>query len=156
MRLLALAALLLGGCAVAPVESKLPASASVEVVKATFGLFNRQGTDKPSFVPSNVVPLVVDQSYGWVMLIKTDASTVRWREEFTLPAAPATWGGPERIGTRAMSDDGRTMITEREVAPRHGLIFNLWSVAAGDPAGAYRMRVSIDGHWVHTFEFQVR
>lgn len=156
MRLLVLAASLSGGCAVAPDESRLPAGTPVEVVKATFGLFNRQGTDKPSFVPSNVVPLVVDQAYGWVMLIKADVSTVMWREEFTLPAAPATWGGPERLGTRAMSDDGRTVITEREVAPRHGLIFNLWTVAVGDPAGTYRMRVSIDGHLVHTFEFQVR
>ena len=135
--------------------SSAPAQAPVEVVRAAFGLFNRPCTGQPPFVPSGVVPLVPNQAYGWVMILKTDDKTVRWREEFTLPAAPATWGGPEPLGTRAMSDDGRTTITEREVTPQNGMIFNSWSVAAGDPSGKYRMRVSINGVVVRTFEFQV-
>ena len=72
-------------------------------------------------------------------MLKTGAKTVRWREEFI----------------RAMSDDARATITEREVTLHNGVIFNSWSVAPGDPTGAYRMRVTIEGQLVRTFEFRV-
>ena len=157
MRLLAvlIAGLVVGGVASAN-ETKGREASSVEVVRAAFGLFNPAGGGQPQFVPAKVVPLVVNQAYGWVMVIKTSAQTVRWREEFTLPAEPATWGGAEPIGTRSMSDDRRTTVTEREVTPQNGIIFNSWAVAPGDPAGTYRMRISIDGHLVRTFEFEVK
>jgi hypothetical protein len=47
-------------------------------------------------------------------------------------------------------------VTEREVAPDQGLIFNTWSVAAGDPAGKYVIRVFVEGALAKTFEFEVR
>lgn len=137
-------------------DTKPATDSSVEVVRGTFGLFNPSGSGQLPFVPTNVVPFSVNQAYGWIIVVKTSAKTVRWREEFTLPAAPRTWGGPEPIGTRANSDDGRTTITEREVSPQNGVIFNTWAVAAGDPTGSYRMRISINGRLVHTFEFQVK
>jgi hypothetical protein len=153
--LTAAAALFVAGAATAADDTAVDAS-SVEVLRAAFGLFSPAGSSQPPFVATNRVPLVVDQAYGWVIVIKTSAKTVRWREEFTLPAAPATWGGPDPSATRSMSDDARTTITEREVSAQDGVILHAWSVAAGDPAGTYRMRVSIDGRLVRTFEFQVR
>ena len=111
----------------------------VEVVSAEFGLFNALETGRPPFIATPLVPLVVDQSYGWVIVLKTSAKTVRWREEFI----------------RAMSDEGRPTITEREVTLHNGVIFNSWSVAQGDPTGTYRMRISIEGKLVRTFEFRV-
>jgi hypothetical protein len=151
-----LAAALFVSTAATANDNNPPGASSVEVVRAAFGLFNPAGTGQPPFVPGNLVPLVVNQAYGWVIVIKTSAKTVRWREEFTLPAEPATWGGPEPIGTRSMSDDRRTTITERDVSPQNGVIFNSWAVATGDPSGTYRMRISIEGRLVRTFEFQVK
>lgn len=155
MRVIAiLVTILLSGHAVASDKSSTPSS--IEVVRTAFGVFNPPGTGQPPFVPSTVVPLIVGQAYGWVIVVRTSSKTVRWREEFTLPAEPATWGPREPIGTRSMSDDRRTTITEREVGTQNGVLFNSWSVAAGDPVGTYRMRVSIDGQFVRAFEFQVK
>jgi len=114
-------------------------AAPFQVVRAEFGLFNALETGRPPFIATPLVPLVVDQSYGWVIVLKTSAKTVRWREEFI----------------RAMSDEGRPTITEREVTLHNGVIFNSWSVAQGDPTGTYRMRISIEGKLVRTFEFRV-
>jgi len=150
-----LALLTLAGCAGPAALEQSAAKLPIEVVKAEFGLFNALETGRPPFIATPLVPLVVNQAYGWVIVLKTSEKTVRWREEFTLPAAPATWGGPERIGTRSMSDDGRTTITEREVTLHNGAIFNSWSVAPGDPTGTYRMRVTIEDRLVRTFEFRV-
>ena len=105
-----------------------------DVLKAEFGLFYPTASGgSPAFVPAKVVPLVRDQAYGWVIVLKTKAKTVRWREEFTLPGSPATWGAPEPFGTRSTSDDGRTTITEREVTPKGGRDLQLLGCRARRP-----------------------
>lgn len=137
MRLAGLA--LLAASAFAAAQDSSPRAAPFEIVSAEFGLFNALETGRPPFIATPLVPLVVDQSYGWVIVLKTSAKTVRWREEFI----------------RATSDEARATITEREVTLHNGVIFNSWSVAAGDPTGTYRMRVTIEGQLVRTFEFRV-
>lgn len=132
-------------------------AADVEIVRSEFGLFYPMAGDgQPAFVPTMSVPLLKGQAYGWVVEIKTKAKVVRWREDFTLPSSPATWGAPEPFGSRATSDDGRSTITEREVHPKNGVLFNYWAVAPGDPKGIYRMRISIEGREIRTFEFEVK
>ena len=137
MRLAGLA--LMAASTLAAAQDPAAIAAPFEVVSAEFGLFNALETGRPPFIATPLVPLVVDQSYGWVIVLRTSAKTVRWREEFI----------------RAMSDEGRPTITEREVTLHNGVIFNSWSVAAGDPTGTYRVRVSIEGRLVRTFEFRV-
>ena len=137
MRLAGLA--LMAASTLAAAQDPAAIAAPFEVVSAEFGLFNALETGRPPFIATPLVPLVVDQSYGWVIVLRTSAKTVRWREEFI----------------RAMSDDARATITEREVTLHNGVIFNSWSVAPGDPTGAYRMRVTIEGQLVRTFEFRV-
>ncbi|WP_146076095.1 hypothetical protein [Caldimonas caldifontis] len=127
-----------------------------EVVRAEFGIFNQPNSGKPAFVPATVVPLTPNQGYGWIMLLRTTKPKIRWREEFTLPAKPNTWGDPEPLGTRSVSTDGRTSVTEREVSPDRGLIFNTWAVAPGDPKGRYVIRVFVEGSLVKVFEFDVQ
>jgi len=111
--------------------------AGVEIVSAEFGLFNALETGRPPFIATPLVPLQEGQAYGWVIVLKTSDKTVRWREEFT------------RSGSASPS------ITEREVTLYNGVAFNSRSIARGDPAGTYRMRVSINGELVRTFEFRV-
>jgi len=130
---------LMAASTLAAAQDPAAIAAPFEVVSAEFGLFNALETGRPPFIATPLVPLVVDQSYGWVIVLRTSAKTVRWREEFI----------------RAMSDDARATITEREVTLHNGVIFNSWSVAPGDPTGAYRMRVTIEGQLVRTFEFRV-
>ena len=145
----------LGAVAALPEKSRR-AMASPIVIGGDFGLFNLADSSKPGFVPTASVPLIPNQPYGWIIRLRTDKAKVKWREEFTLPVKPATWGTAEELGTRSVSEDGRTSVTEREVAPDQGLIFNTWSVAAGDPAGKYVIRVFVEGALAKTFEFEVR
>ena len=137
MRLAGLA--LMAASTLAAAQDPAAIAAPFEVVSAEFGLFNALETGRPPFIATPLVPLVVDQSYGWVIVLRTSAKTVRWREEFI----------------RAMSDDARPTITEREVTLHNSVIFNSRSVAAGDPTGTYRVRVSIEGRLVRTFEFRL-
>src|SRR5262245_39699561 len=65
-----LAACFLAACT--PAQTERAEGPPVEVVRAAFGLFNPPGTGQQPFVPATVVPLVVNQGYGWMMVIKTD------------------------------------------------------------------------------------
>lgn len=155
--LLSLIAFALCGPTIASASTQTDAiSNSYEVVRADFGLFNPPESGKPLFVPTKMVPLTPNQVYGWIMLLRTDKSKIKWREEFTLPVKPDTWGDPEPLGSRSVSTDGRISITEREVSPDRGLIFNSWAVAPGDPKGRYVIRVFVDGSLARVFEFDVQ
>ena len=130
-------------------------SAGTQVISGQFGLFN---PDDPAhgFTPSNVGPLVENQTYGWVIRLRTNKPTVKWREEFVLPEKPDTWGGAQPFGKHSISPNGRVSITEREVTPEKGMIFNAWTVAPGDPQGKYIIRVFVEGALVKTFRFDVQ
>ena len=154
---LLLFAFALGGPAIAETPSEsLGAAKGYEVVSAEFGLFNSTSSTAADFAPTAVVPLTPNQGYGWVMRLRTAKPKIQWREEFTLPASPGTWGVPEPLGTRAVSEDGRTSVTEREVSPDQGLIYNSWAVAPGDPKGRYVIRVFVEGDLAKVFEFDVQ
>lgn len=131
-------------------------SSAYEVIQADFGLFYPPESGKPQFVPAKVVPLIPNQGYGWVMLLRTDKPKIKWREEFTLPEKPDTWGDPESLGTRSVSIDGRVSITEREVSSDRGIISNFWAVVPGDPAGRYIIRVFVDDALAGVFGFDVQ
>jgi hypothetical protein len=155
----ALLALLLlpSGVALAAItENVTPLLRDIEVIRAEFGLFNPPETGKPPFVPSKTVPLTENQAYGWVILLKTTKARIKWREEFMLPSPPATWGSGELQSRQSISEDRRVSVIEREVEPDEGMIFNVWDVAPGDPAGRYVIRVIIDDTLERVFEFDVQ
>jgi hypothetical protein len=126
------------------------------IISAEFGLFNPPDSGKEPFVPTSIVPLAENQGYGWVILLETRKQKIRWREEFTLPSAPARWGDAGQQGSHAISDNGRVSVLEREVEPEQGMISNSWSVAPGDPKGRYVIRVIIEGSLERVFEFDVQ
>jgi len=129
--------------------------AAYKVINSEFGLFNQTPDGKGEFVPTRQVPLVANQAYGWIVALRTDKPTLRWREEFQLPTRPDSWGPPDTAGRRRISADGRSAISERRVSPVNGVIFNTWAVAPGDPPGRYRIRVYVENRLVETFDFQV-
>lgn len=128
----------------------------IEIVSAEFGLFNPPESGKPLFIPTRSVPYIENQGYGWIIILKTDKSKVKWREEFTLPSSPKTWGEGETHGINTISYDRKTSVVEREEKLDRGLISNLWAVAPGDPKGRYVIRVIVDGMEECTFEFDVQ
>ena len=41
----------------------------------------------PHFQPTVKVPFKENQSYGWIILLKTKKKRIKWREELELPVA---------------------------------------------------------------------
>jgi hypothetical protein len=133
-----------------------PIGQQIEVISAEFGLFNPPESGKPIFIPTRSVPFVENQVYGWIIVIKTNKPKIKWREEFTLPSSPITWGGSETQGLNTISHDRKTSVIEREIKLDRGLISNRWTIAPGDPKGRYVIHVIIDGIMERTFEFDVQ
>ncbi len=127
----------------------------VRIKNPAFGIIsNYDGI--PSFHSSTVVSLTDGHAYGWIMAVETDKPSVRWREELTVPYPPQTWDGSENEGTFRISEDGKTSILEKQVDPNKGFIFNLWTVAKGDPKGRHVMKVYVEDKLVSTFEFDTK
>ncbi len=119
-------------------------------VDAAFGVY--QDTCEGSvFVPTERIANVVDNAYGWQLHTASD-EPVRWREELILPAAPQEWRTANDV---LISADRTVAVTERVELPIDGMLEHGWSIAAGDPSGAYRMNLFVDGQLVRTFGFTV-
>lgn len=135
--------------------TKAPAPEQLVIISAEFGLLSLPRSGSVGFWPSTKVPLKRDQSYGWIIRLQTSKQKVKWREEVSLPSAPESWGVGEKLGLHKISEDRKVAITEGEVTPDRGFIFNAWTIAPGDPKGRYVIRLSIEGRFVKEFQFDV-
>lgn len=163
------AAAVLGACATqekappaestaAPPPSALPTArtpAEIHVVAAQFGVFGADPTGRRILYETDHFPAIVAAPYGWYITFKANKPTVIWREEFELPEAPPTWGPGEAMGIYTISPDRKTAVTERIIPTRLGFIANEWRYAPGDPIGAHKMRVYIDGQLIREFQFNI-
>ncbi len=131
------------------------APAKIEVVSAQFGVFGADENGRRMLLETDHFPAIVSAPYGWYIIFKTSKPTVVWREEFELPEEPPTWGPGEALGIFTISPDRRTAVTERIVPTRVGFIANEWRYAPGDPIGAHKMRVYIDGQLIKEFKFEI-
>ena len=61
-----------------------------------FGILQKDTEGRETFVKTDIVPLMENQAYGWVVRLKTGLK-VKWKEEFILPAPPKTWGEAEKL-----------------------------------------------------------
>lgn len=139
----------------APAPAMASKSAPIEVVSAQFGVFGADATGRRILYETAKFPAVVAAPYGWYIVFKTEKPTVIWREEFELPEPPPTWGPGEAMGIYTISPDRRTAVTERIIPTRLGFIANEWRYAPGDPIGAHKMRVYIDGQLIREFAFDI-
>ena len=94
-------------------------SPAVQVEQASFGVFSLTADGRVDFKPAKTVPLKPNQEFGWVIGVTTTKPTVKWREEFTVPYPPETWGPVE--GKRGVWADRKVSILEREVTPDPGI-----------------------------------
>ena len=163
------AAALLAACAAPEKPAATPAVAAVaneaseavakspalEVVSAQFGVFGADQAGRRILYETDKFPAVIAAPYGWYIVFKTSKPTVIWREEFELPEPPPTWGPGEAMGIYTISPDRKTAVTERIIPTRLGFIANEWRYAPGDPVGAHKMRVYIDGQLIREFAFDI-
>jgi hypothetical protein len=130
-----------------------PAEPEVQIEQSAFGLFNRTADGRIDFKPTKTVPLTPNQEFGWVIGVTTRKPTVRWREEFTVPTPPETWGPVE--GKHEISADRRVSVLEREVTPQRGFLFHSWVVSPGDPKGRHVIKVTVEDASPVVFEFDI-
>lgn len=130
-------------------------SPALEVVSAQFGVFGADPAGRRILYETDKFPAVIAAPYGWYIVFKTSKPTVIWREEFELPEPPPTWGPGEAMGIYTISPDRKTAVTERIIPTRLGFIANEWRYAPGDPVGAHKMRVYIDGQLIREFAFDI-
>ena len=134
-----------------------PPIPDIEVIRAEFGLFNSSPSGEWVLTPSSIVPFKKGQHYGWSILLKTSKPRVKWREEFTLPSPPSTWGNDEfSVVHQTVTRDRLTSVVEVDAIPINGVIQSIWEVVPGDPQGHYIIWVTIDGGNPQLFEFDVR
>ena len=88
---------------------------AVQIEQASFGVFSLTADGGSTSSPRRRVPLKPNQEFGWVIGVTTTKPTVRWREEFTVPYPPETWGPVE--GKHEISADRKVSILKREVTP---------------------------------------
>ena len=173
-RVLSLVALsaALGACAtqtpsVAPAQGQSRASAAagakstlvaahVEVVSAQFGVYGADNDGRRVLFETDNFPAITAAPYGWFIIFKADKATVTWREEFELPMPLANWGPGEAMGVFMVSPDRKTAVTERIIPTRLGFVGNEWRYAPGDPVGAHKMRIYIDGQLIREFTFDIQ
>jgi len=143
------------GLALAAAPAAFAADGEATLTRAAFGLFTPAAGGPPDFEATNRIPNVAGQVYGWILAVKTASPTIRWKEELVLPEAPRSWDDSKSPADHALSADRRVSTTEGTAANDKGLISHSWTVAPGDPSGAYEMRVFVEGRLLQTFRFVV-
>jgi hypothetical protein len=154
---LAYLCLLIAGCwsgAAAPPEPpantaspETRAPALPEVSSADVGTWDRDGV----FNPTDEVPLAPGQNFGWRLYLPCTTPQVAYQEQMVLPA-PGDWPTDPDVH---VSYDGKA-VTVRGTAEcgTSGWIEKRWSLAAGDPAGMWTIKVTPAGYAPKTFRLR--
>ena len=145
---------LLGFCTAVAVAAALQGESfflveqsSPRVAATAFGAYG--GCD--AFIITTEVPLQEGQTFGWRVAVP-DGQPVAWREELVLPEAPLHWTGAHFVDIR---DHGKIAVTAGIDLPSDGIVEHAWSITHGDPAGAYELRLWLDGNLHKVFHFNV-
>lgn len=158
LRQLMMLALFLPGLAAAqvPPQQGVADGFAVEIVASDFGVYTAGPLGIPRFHPTRVVPYTPGRGgFGWMVVVRTERSSLRWRETLTLPSPPATWGEPVPGVRRTFADGGRTVIQDFEGTPPP-VLHQTWQIAPGDPRGPHRIVVTIEGAAPLAFDFEVQ
>ncbi|MDF5721383.1 MAG: hypothetical protein PUP91_13075 [Rhizonema sp. PD37] len=123
------------------------------VSKAEFGIFQVKSKKKVTFLPTNKIPLIEGNKYGWRIQLKDYQGEVTWREILQLPKHPETWGTTdgEHFSIGAHGTEG---VTTRTQLIKNGIIQDYWTVVSGDPIGKHKIDIYINERRIASFEFE--
>ena len=134
-------------------------SQTISIETAEFLVFLYDSEDNEQFVfQSNLVPLIPDRvCYGWRIRLAGAEGLVRFKEVFSVPAEPESWGEENNeFNTTVIAKDRMTAVTEMFIPLQDDWIDNNWCIADGDAEGKHSMEVHINGQFAKRFDFQVR
>lgn len=143
-------------CAVADPKLPVEIAPGVVVARLAFGIISQDADGREKFVEAREVPATEGQVFGWLAEVRGEPRVVRWEERLTLPAKPASWGDVADDPGVTISADGRTATVRGEDALEEGVLSRFaWALTDGDPAGDYRLELSMGGRLVGRFTFHV-
>jgi hypothetical protein len=126
------------------------------VRRAEFGVLETGPDGEERFAAADQVPAEDGQVFGWVVEVETSRSSVRWQEHLRLPGPVSDWGDVEADPDVVLSHDGRSALAQGEELVEDGELSRFyWSLASGDPGGAYELDLAIEGRPVAHFSFRV-
>lgn len=123
----------------------------VEVLGASFGVFDASVPGELAFAPTREIPRKAGQRYGWVIELKTRLRHVSVREEYLLPSRQ----GGEATETR-IPMERRSQVSQRGLAVVDGKIYGEWSIGPNEPAGRRHLQVIVENQLAGDFEFEVK
>ncbi|MDF5727573.1 MAG: hypothetical protein PUP92_05920 [Rhizonema sp. PD38] len=123
------------------------------VTKAEFGILQVKSKKNVTFLPTNKIPLIEGNRYGWRIQLKDYQGEVTWREILQLPKHPDTWGTTdgEHFSIVAHGTEG---VTTRTQLIKNGIIQDYWTVVSGDPIGKHKIDIYISERRIASFEFE--
>lgn len=104
------------------------------------------------------VPLLAGNAcYDWFIRVDTPNTPLELVERFTLPVAIDWESGVSNAGPGAVIEEGgKVVVTNLSVTTDgEGWFSHGWCVAAGDPAGAHLIDVSLEGKLLASFPFEM-
>lgn len=139
------------------VDEMFAKKAQVTVNNAFFFVKVNSPDGQSKTVITNNVPYVPEHvCYGWIVHLAGDDRLVKFTEIYTSSKAPKIWSGEDNpYGAQETSADRKSTRTEKFITTYKGWIENSWCVDEGDPLGAHKMEVHVDGQHVKTFDFQM-
>lgn len=126
------------------------------VKRAEFGRLETSASGEEHFTAATDLPADDGQVFGWVVEVETPRSTLRWQEHLRMPGPAGDWGDVESDPDVVLSEDGRSALAQGEDLVENGELSRFyWSLASGDPAGAYELDLAIEGRPIAHFVFRV-
>jgi hypothetical protein len=140
------------------VTTHLPLRIAADLVvrRAQFGVLGTGADGGDEFTAESELPAEDGLVFGWVVELETSRSSVRWQEHLRLPAPVGDWGDVEADPDVVLMHDGKSALAQGEDLVEDGKLSRFyWSLASGDPAGAYELDLAIEGKRVAHFVFRV-
>ena len=136
----------------------LGSAGAVELTDSDFQVTFQYGGSEQRLSEDKVPLLPGNACYTWWMKLGGTDAPQSAEERLVLPEPLADWGdfatNPDD-GVEISADNTTATSTFVPELDSDGWLSKGWCAAAGDPVGAHRIEVSIDGTLLKTFEFEV-
>lgn len=132
------------------------AAAAAEVVESDFQVTFQYGGQEQRLAETTVPLLPSNVCYTWWLKLAEGAPPTNAIERLVLPEPPANWGDTSVNDGVYILDDGKVAVSRFTPAiDSDGWFSKGWCAADGDPIGAHRIEVILDGVMAKAFDFEV-